>query len=239
MGVSVIICHVTIFKDKLHTLPFSTKTRWPVNIICHVTSLFEYSLKHKESMKKQLAKEPLPFLKDAEDAVDYWHTTTNKTHAEKALVIALMSNQGYKNRDIRKELNLDNDYIVSQLKRIGLSLTRDQLELWHENGKRITLGHVRGIVMMKPKMREETIRSLLHKKISVKEVFRRARGENIADQDPDLARFQRMMSDVIGRDVKLSYSNESRSGKITLPYYGMDDLDRLCTELGFDSQKHL
>lgn len=184
-------------------------------------------------------REPLAYLNGVDDAIDFWKSSSNLSGAEKALVIGVLSNEGFKNRQIRAELAIDKDYEVSQLKRIGRTLTREQLELWHENEQRISLGHVRALTMIDDPKREYLMRDMLIKKVSVSELFRIARGEEDEVLDVDVERFRRLMSEVIGRDVRLSYNTGKQSGKITLPYYGVDDLGRICKQLGFDSEKHL
>ncbi len=184
-------------------------------------------------------REPLAYLNGADDAIDFWKTSDHLSGAEKAIVIAVLSNAGLKNRQIRDELTIEEAYEISQLKRIGTTLTREQLELWHENEHRISLGHVRALAMIDDPRREYLMRNILIKKVSVSELFRLAKGEEGEELDADVERFRRLMSEVIGRDVRLSYNSGKQSGKITLPYYGVDDLGRICKQLGFDSEKHL
>jgi ParB family chromosome partitioning protein len=94
-----------------------------------------------------------------------------------AWIIATLSRGGYLNSDIREALVIGPVYRVTHLKRAGLALSEDEMELWHQNPTRITLGHVRAIWKLPRTERENMLRNLLLVKTPVSEFERIARGE--------------------------------------------------------------
>jgi len=176
----------------------------------------------------------LPILLDADEAIEYYkeNRVDPLTDAERALVVSTLHKDGYKNSDIRKVLGIPQVYTVTHLKRVGVSLTDMELSLWHKNPKRITFGHVRAVAKLPHLKREPLLRSLLSKRISVSEFERIAKGEP-ARQDIDIARFETEVSETIGRPLALRYNKVKRAGRLTVSFYGLDDLDDLLAGLGY------
>ncbi len=181
--------------------------------------------------------EHLPFLTDAQEAVDFYQTNPTCTDAAKAYVVALLSNEGFSNRAIRSALNIDKVYTVTHLKRVGLALSETELALWHKNPTRITLGHVRAIAKLPRQEREKMLRKLLARKTPVHQFEAIAQG-NSEQRDVDIKRYEERMAEILGRPVKIRYNNAKQSGSLCLDFFTLEDLDHLSTSLGFQAQDY-
>lgn len=181
---------------------------------------------------------PLPRFTDASEAIDYYLARPTCTDAEKALVVATLSRQGLSNKAIRQALNINRVYTVTHLKRAGTLLSDTELQLWYRNPTRITLGHVRAVAKLPQPERENLLRDLLRRNTPVHQLESLAQGK-AADNDADIARYETLMAEVIGRHVKVQYDKAKRTGSITLDFYTLEDLDRIAQALGFDAEKHL
>lgn len=180
----------------------------------------------------------LPYLIDADEAIKYYKGKTDLTDAEKAYVVAMLSKEGRSNKDIRKLLGIDKVYTVSHLKRVGTCLTESELNLWHKNPSRITLGHARAIAKLPTWKREELLRSLLTKRTPVQKYEAIAKG-NGDDRDTDIKRYERVMGDVLGRQINIRFNPAKHSGSVTLDFFGLDDLDHISRLLGFKPEDHI
>lgn len=180
----------------------------------------------------------LPLFLDTEEAIDYFHQHNDCTDATKSSVIAYLHNDGFKNADIRKALGIEKVYLVTHLKRAGISLSETELELWHNNSKSITLGHVRAIAKLPRFKREELLRGLLIKKTSVSKFESLAKGNDV-EKDVDIKRYEELMQSAIGRLVKIKYNKAKLSGSITIDFFSLDSLDDISKLLGFDASKHI
>lgn len=176
----------------------------------------------------------LPYLLDAEDAIEFFNSENCYSDAARAYVVRTLNQEGYTNLKILEALNIKKGYTVTHLKRVGLLLSEEELSLWHSNPKRISLGHVRAIAKLPRSQREELLRSLLVKKISVRKFESLAKGE--MDTDSDISRYENLMSEVIGRQVGIKFNNQKLTGTITLDFFGLDDLEVITKALGFNSQ---
>jgi ParB family chromosome partitioning protein len=174
----------------------------------------------------------LPLLVDAEDAIDYAKSNRMTNDALLAWIVATLSREGYLNRDIREVLVISEVYRVTHLKRVGLALSEDEMELWHQNPKRITLGHVRAIWKLPRKEREKMLRNLLLVKTPVSEFERIARGEG-EERDCDIERFETLMGETLGRKVSIHYKKAKQTGTLTLDFFTLDDLEEVASKLGF------
>lgn len=180
----------------------------------------------------------LPLLLDASEAITHYKKTTEKTDAEAAYVVGILSKEGYSNRKIREALDIPHVYTVTHLKRAAL-LTDEELSLWHKNPTRITLGHVRAIAKFPPGEREKLLRNLLAKKVPVFQFEQLAQGRVESGKDTDIKRYETLMSEVIGRPVKIKFNNARQTGSITLDFYSIDELDDIAKQLKFDPSDHL
>ncbi len=181
----------------------------------------------------------LPILIDADDAIDAYFNNKPASKALQAKIIALLSEEGFTNGQIRQALQIEKDYVVSHLKRAGETLTDTQLTLWHNNPQRITLGHIRALCSLNPDQREQYLRQLLQTRVSVNHLERISQGHDNSAIDQDLKRYEQKMSEVTGRMVELSYDPSHRSGKITLSWHGFDDLDDVAARFGFKASEHI
>lgn len=181
----------------------------------------------------------LPALLDAEDALDVLRSTPKPSQALLALIIAELS-KTHVNRKIRALTGIRKDYQVSHLKRAGKVLSVEQLNLWHNNPKMISLGHVRALCSMSSSQREYYLRKLLTTKITVGELEAIAAKRSLTTgHASDLERYARKMGEATGRIVTLSYRPALSMGKITLSWHGYDDLDAIAQKLGFNPQEYL
>lgn len=180
----------------------------------------------------------LPDFFDAEDAIEYYKGTSHLTDAERAYVVATLTNEGFSNKSIRKALGIDKVYTVTHLKRVGTQLSQTELTLWHRNPSRITLGHVRAIAKLPAKNREHLLRTLLTQRVPVHKFEALAQAKN-EDRDTDIKRYERIMGEVLGRPIKIRFNPAKRSGSITLDFYGLDDLDLISRGLGFIAENHI
>lgn len=180
----------------------------------------------------------LPYLIDADEAIEYYKGKSDLTDAEKAYVVAILSQEGYSNKSIRQSLGIDKVYTVTHLKRAGTSLSESELNLWHKNPTRITLGHVRAIAKFPASKREDLLRNLLTKRIPVHKFESLAQGKD-EDRDTDIKRYELIMGEVLGRQIKIRFNQAKRSGSLTLDFYDLDDLDHISRCLGFKAEDHI
>lgn len=180
----------------------------------------------------------LPFLIDADEAIEYYKGQDELTDAEKAYVVGILNKDGYSNKAIREALGISKVYAVTHLKRVGTCLSESELELWHKNPTRITLGHVRAIAKLPQSRREELLRNLLTRRIPVHKYESIAKGKP-NDSDTDIKRYGQIMGEVLGRQIRVRFNAAKRSGSITLDFYGLEDLDDISKSLGFNAEDHI
>lgn len=178
----------------------------------------------------------LPYFFDPQDAIAYYRATPAMSDAARAYVVRMLSHDGYSNSKIRETLGIEKVYTVTHLKRTGCALTEEQLMLWDKNSSRITLGHMRAIAKLPSQRIEEILRKIISHKLSVRQVIDLAKGK---DSEPasDIKTYQEEVSEAIGRPVKVSYSESTCCGSITLDFYGLDDLDNITKALGYSSEE--
>ena len=194
--------------------------------------------------------ESLPLILDTDEAIDYFNKHPNCTDAIKAYIVAFLFNEGLENADIRAALHIENICLVSYLKRAGTHLTEAELELWHNNPKNITLGHVRAIAKLPYKDRDHLLGNLVvgrnksdggknSKSVAKYESIARslAKGEAI-EKDVDIIRFEEKMQGATGRVTKIKFNQAKQSGTITLSFYSLDALDDIAKALGFNAEEH-
>ncbi len=180
----------------------------------------------------------LPFLINTNDAIMYYTSRTDCTGAEKSYIVAMLSREGFTNKAIRKALKIKKVYTVTHLKRVGTSLTEKELTLWHRNPDKITLGHVRAIAKLPQPKREEMLRGLLTKRTSVQKFELIAQGKS-CERNTDIQLYERLMGEVLGRQIKIRYNPSKRSGTITLDFFTLEDLDNISLALGYNSEENL
>lgn len=175
----------------------------------------------------------LPEAQNTRDALDIHAEFDHDEKAVTAYVVGHLAKAGMKNREIRKLLNIQSVHACTDLKRIGTQLTHAQLELWLNNPDRIKLGHMRAISRLSSTSeREQILAGLLTRKIAARDIEKLAVGNTPID-DADIKRFEKEVSEGICRDLKLSFSSNKRSGRITLPFYDLEDLEGIVALLGF------
>ncbi len=178
----------------------------------------------------------LPTFANADDAIIYYRAQQKPNSAVSAYVVASLSRFGMRNREIRAALNISRHYVVSHLKQAGLALSRELIELWNKNSDTLTLRHVRLIARQPVERREELIRTVLERRLSIRKL-----AAHINDKksiDPNIARFAQLMSESIGRPVTLEYDSDKQTGTLSLRFFSLDDLDLLARRLGFDPSEH-
>jgi len=189
--------------------------------------------------------ESLPFIFDTKEAIDYYHQHPGCTDAIKAYIVAFLFGEGLENTDIRQALKIEKIYLVSHLKRAGTLLSEEEIELWHNNPRSITLGHVRAVAKLPFIDRDRLLRKLLpgvskeNKSVAKYESIARslAKGEEIK-KDVDIIRYEERMQEVTGRVTKIRYNQAKRSGTITLDFFSLDSLDDIAKALGFNAEEH-
>ena len=149
-----------------------------------------------------------------------------------ALIAAYLADEGMTNASIRKTIGIESVYECSHLIRIGRVISKENLELWLNNPSRIRLGHVRAISRIPIERQSEIMRRLLVKRIPVGELELMAKGG--FEQPPDIARFEKLLSEAAGRVVEVRVKPRKKSGKLILEFYDFDDLDALARQLGLD-----
>lgn len=163
-------------------------------------------------------------------ATDFFISQTNLTSAQQACVVAFLNQRGMTNRDIRSALCIDKVYTVTHLKRTGTALSLIELELWHQNPDRISLGHVRAITKLPMEQRESLLRELLVRKIPVSHFEAIAKGKHI-ETDADIKRFERVIGDMLSREIEVQYNQKTGSGCLSLSFTGLDDLEQMTAAL--------
>ena len=177
-----------------------------------------------------------PFL-NREQAVALYQQTEEKTDAFKAYTVSYLSRQGMNNREIRARLAIEKVYTVTHLKRAGLLLNCDELNLWHRNPKRITLGHVRALGRFGAERRTEALRNLLLRNTPSHQLRRLAKGAP-AEKSADIKQYETLMSEVIGRPIEIQYDASKQSGELIVKFFSLGELDDLSTQLGFNAEDH-
>jgi ParB family transcriptional regulator, chromosome partitioning protein len=164
------------------------------------------------------------------EAITYALTTPGMGNAQLAAIVAFLFANGLTNREIRASLNIKKVYTVTHLKRAGAALTPEEMELWHSNPARITLGHIRAIAKLPLTSREPLLRSLLLKKQPVSDFEALAKGKHV-ENSADIRKFERVIGDILGRDIKVDYNSKNSFGYLQLSFYGLDDLENITTAL--------
>lgn len=178
----------------------------------------------------------LPFVVDEKEAIAFYLNHPNLNDAQKAFLIGFLSREGFTNKRIREALGINKVYTVTHYKRVGTSLTENELILCSKNPGRITLGHMRAIAKLPAPQREKMLRGLLATKKSVHEFELMAQGKQL-NNDVDIKRFTTRMSEVIGRPVDISFNHTKGKGKLVLDFYSIEDLDNLSSRLGYNSSE--
>lgn len=168
----------------------------------------------------------LPLILDAEEAVEYFRANDVDNDALLSYIVGILSKDGYSNQAIRETLHIPKVYTVTHLKRAGISLSKEDLSLWFKNPQRITLGHVRAIAKLPSSRRNQLLRDLLAKRLSVRELEALAKGKTV-QSDADIRSFERTMEDTLGREVNLKFNNATKCGTVSLGFYGLDDLESI------------
>lgn len=181
--------------------------------------------------------ESLPLILDTDEAIDYFHQHPDCTDAIKSYIVAFLYGEGFQNAGIRTALNIDKVYLVTHLKRAGTLLSETELELWHNNSKAITLGHVRAIARLPRTERETLLRGLLTSRTPVSKFESLGKGED-SKKDVNIKRYEELMQNVTGRITKIRFNNAKQSGSITLDFFSLDALDDISKALGFNAEDH-
>ncbi len=190
--------------------------------------------------------ESLPLILDTDEAIDYFNQHPNCTDAIKAYIVAFLFGEGLENADIRTALNIEKIYFVSHLKRAGTLLSEEELELWHNNSRVITLGHVRAVSKLPFQTRDKLLRDLVEgrggkggRSVSRYESIARSllKGEAI-EKDVDIKRYEELMQSVTGRVTKIRFNHAKQSGTISLDFFSLDSLDDIAKALGFNAEDH-
>jgi ParB family chromosome partitioning protein len=174
----------------------------------------------------------LPDFFDEFDAIEYYSDDLSDAH--KAFTVAFLSNN-YSNKQIRYSLNIKNNYTVSHLKSVGLKLTENELELWHQNSDKISLGHVRALVKYDAARRDSILRNILVKGHSVRYV--ESLEKQTQKKDPNVEKYERDMGDQLGCKIDIKYDPNKKIGSLTLPFYSYEDLENIAIKLGYKTDE--
>lgn len=169
-------------------------------------------------------------FQNTDDAATYFVSQNHLTRAQQAYIVAFLSKHGMTNREIRSTLDIDKVYTVTHLKRTGSALSLTELELWHHNPDRISLGHVRAIAKLPLDQRESLLRQLLTQKVPVSHFEAIAKGKRI-ETDADIKRFERVIGDLLGREIEVQYNQKTGTGYLNLSFTGLDDLEQITSAL--------
>ena len=80
------------------------------------------------------------------------------------------------------------------------------------------------------------LRKLLAQRQSVSKLHGLVRGQ-VQHSNADIKRYESQMEDALGRAIKIQFDGARQCGKLTLDFYGLDDLDLLATTLGFKTEE--
>lgn len=174
----------------------------------------------------------LPLLIESRDALDFLQKTPNINDPQRAYVIAFLSRQGWSNRQIRSHLGIEKVYTLTHFKRVGLVLNDSEFGLWAKNPERITLGHLRTLCHLQSSAREPLLRMLLVQRVSVAKLQVKINAREHYS-NADIKYYETNMENTLGRGVKIQFNANRQNGKLTLDFFGLDDLDHLATALGF------
>lgn len=178
-------------------------------------------------------------INDVPSAIDALVNSAQQTDAVIAKSVGILRTNGYTSKQVR-EIVGEKNYVISHLKRVGLNLSQEALELWHSNPKRITLGHTRAIAYLPPQKQEELCRNLLVKHITVRQLEQLA-NKKIDNVDDDMGRYlaqlQEKISETIGRPVSITTKGNGKSGSLTLDWFDFEDFDHICKQLGFELEE--
>lgn len=174
----------------------------------------------------------LPLFTDPQEALDFVRNTPAITDPQRAYVVAFLSREGWTNRQIRQQLGIEKVYTLTHYKRVGLALSEIEFSLWEKNPERITLGHLRALCHLTSSVREPLLRTLLAQRLSVTKLQARLK-THAQHADVDIKRYENRMEERLGRGVKIQFDATRQSGKLTLDFFGLDDLDSLAASLGF------
>lgn len=173
-----------------------------------------------------------PLLIETNDALDFLAKTSYVTDPQRAYVIAFLSRKGWTNRQIRTHLGIDKVYTLTHFKRVGMALSDVEFSLWARNPARLTLGHMRALCHLQPNVREPLMRSVVAHGLSVAKLLQRIKGQT-QTADADIKRYETLMEEKLGRGIRIQFDPVRQSGKLTLDFFGLDDLDHLSGALGF------
>lgn len=176
----------------------------------------------------------LPFLTDINDVHRFLKQCPTPCDAHIAYLAAFLSKEGLPNREVRAILGIDKVYALTHFKRVGLSLTEDEFQLWEKNPTRITLGHLRLLAGLSPSRRHALIRHVIATGVSVARLSASLKSTS-QEAISDIKQYSLSMEDALGRGVSISFDIRKQSGEITLKFYGLDDLDMIAKKLGYVS----
>lgn len=179
----------------------------------------------------------LPLLVDDQEALAYLAKVQEPNDALLAYIVRILVDEGYSNRRIGEVLGFDKAYTVTHYKRCGMRFSEEELRLWFNNPQRITLGHARMLASLSERDRDHWIRTVIQLKLSIASLKAKIGGEKDPG-DIDVAGYAERMSEHIHRGVAIKFDKKNYCGKITLDYYGLDDLDDIAAKLGFQTSEN-
>ena len=176
--------------------------------------------------------ELLPDLVSVDDALSYLKDMQPSHDAVSAYVAGYLSSKKISNKECRKLMGVKQVYKMTHLRRIGSFMSRTCLELWLNNPHTIGMGHMRAIASMPLSQHEDTLRSILARGLSVRQLEGMARGDaQILDHEIKL--FQEKMGEAIGYPVGVKWIKESNRGTLSIKFFSLNDLDELARRLGY------
>jgi len=175
----------------------------------------------------------LPMLLDKKEAVRFLADQPLLSDAVKAYVCGLLhKSYGLKNRELRPIFGIARVYSMTHLIRVGSALTDEEFLLWHNNSSVLTLGHMRCLCHLPTGQRLRWIREVLARRLSVSSLHGKVWGGN-GNKDKDIASYENLVSDKLGRPVNIKYLAQKQTGDLVLTFFGLDDLDDLLEKLGY------
>lgn len=125
---------------------------------------------------------------------------------------------------------------VTNLLRL-MSLNHD-VRLMLERGD-IEMGHAKALLGLQPEQQSEAAKTVAGKALSVRQteslvrrLLEQPQGKKpeTARPDPDISRLQETLSEKLGAQVEIQHSNKG-SGKVTLKYNSLDELDGILSHI--------
>jgi len=171
----------------------------------------------------------LPIILDEKEAIDIFNDPSSND-AIKVFAIKHLHIFGLKSRDIGKIFPISK-YQLSHYARSAKKLTDEEIELWSNNPRRITFGHIRSLIRLPTQQRLDLIKDLATKRrLSVRNCEQISRGET-ATKNTDIKAYETELSEKLGRGIRIRYNQSNKTGQLTLDFFTLNDLEDIISVL--------